>query len=349
LVGSEMCIRDRRKLRDLVPSATLMVGELGLSNRRRDAERGAKLLAAIEDARRAGAEWVIVWQLSDWEHGLIGTRAEGGWETDLWKALWPLFHGGADYDSSAWRSTPAGIEADAPITGGQRTFALPDSGGVLQAFAVSTDRGARQVTLSWDEGQLGPLADLPPQSAISLADDGQGTLRVGPVRASTAADWLPWRATGLVWNEQFAVWQPAARGQAGYLELSVACDYPILGGTLWLVGRKAEEGGWGVQVRGYHGEWLDCPQLFDAHGAQLITAFPANFPGEWGPVREAALRFWLRTDHEGDDWVWTTSITSAWVTLDLDTSSAPWPDTTPALSFSAAGDAHARVILSRAD
>ncbi|MCX7598280.1 MAG: hypothetical protein N2512_05365, partial [Armatimonadetes bacterium] len=205
------------------------------------------------------------------------------------------------------------------------------------------------VTLSWDGGQLGPLADLPPQSAISLADDGRGTLRVGPVRADTAADWLPWRATGLVWNEQFAVWQPAARGETGYLELSVASDYPILGGTLWLVGRRAEKGGWGAQVRGYHGEWLDCPQVFDAHGEQLIAVFPASFPGAWGPVRDVVLRFWLRTDAPGDDWVWTTSITSAWVTLDLDTSSAPWPDRPPTLSFSATGDAHARVILSRGD
>lgn len=335
-----------RKLKQFLPAVALMVGELGLSNRRRDAERAAKVLAAIEDARKAGAEWVIVWQLSDWEYGLIGPRAEGGRETDLWHALWPVFHVGAAYDSSVWRSTPAGLEADAPIVNGSWTARILEGGGPLQAFALCTERGARQVAVSWDGGRLGPLDYLPPQSAISMAANGRGTLRVGPVRADTAEDWLPWRATGLVWNQQFAVWQPAARGEAGHLELSVACDYPILGGTLWLCGKRADKGDWGVKVRGYDGRWLDCPILFDAHGEQFVAAFPPTFPGEWGPVREVGLRFWLRTDDEGDDWVWTASIASARVSLDLDTTSAPWPETPSTLTVSATGDAHVRLVLS---
>jgi hypothetical protein len=130
---------------------------------------------------------------------------------------------------------------------------------------------------------------------------------------------------GLTWNREFAVWQPAARGAEGFIELEIEADYPILGGSLWLTGRRAAKGDWGAQVRGYQGEWLDCPEVYDWRGEQLLAQFPATFPSEWGPTRRVALRFWIRADDEGADWVWTTSLTSLRVSAALDTRAAAWP------------------------
>jgi hypothetical protein len=311
-----------RKLKALVPDAALMVGEMGLSSRRRDPDRPAKLLAAIDAARQAGAEWVILWRLDDWEYGLVGARPEGGDTTDLWPVIWPLFHGGRPGEGPSWVLPDGGRREERVLTGGSVAVNL---GANAKSLAFRTESGARDVRLA-EEGLSGRLASvLPPQSRIELADDGSGRLQIGPIRAGSASDWQPWSASGLTWNAEFAVWQPATRGADGLLEMTVESDYPILGGGLWLTGRKAAKGGWGVRVQGYDGRWIECPQVYDWRGEQLVAWFPATFPSEWGPTRKVALRFWIRTDDESADWVWTASLTSVRATLDLDTRCVRWP------------------------
>ncbi|MBM3472991.1 MAG: hypothetical protein FJX75_06990 [Armatimonadetes bacterium] len=312
-----------RTLRAGLPEATLMVGEMGLSGRRSDPERPAKLLAAIDEARQAGAEWVVLWRLDDWEYGLVGAKPEGGDTSDLWPVIWPLLHGGSPSGEASWALTGNRRREERVLAGGSVRVNLGDD---VESIAFGAEAGARDVMLTGEGLNVRLASVLPPQSRIEVGDEGCGRLQIGPVRAESADDWQPWRAEGLVWNSEFAVWQTAARGADGFVEVTVDAEYPILGGSLWMTGRKATEGDWGVRVRGYQGEWIECPQVYDWRGEQLVAQFPASFPSEWGPTRSVTLRFWTRTDDETKDWVWTTSITSLRATLDLDTRGVGWPN-----------------------
>jgi hypothetical protein len=317
------------RLRALLPQATLMVGEMGLSDRR-DPQRTAKLLAAIEDARRAGAEWVVLWRLDDWEYGLIEAKPEGGARTDLWSPVWALLHRGEAYDPAAWRPT-----GEAEFEGGRVPIELPEGQG-LRSLCIATHTGSGPVTVAAGDEERRLAASLPPQSELCLDDSGAGMLRIGPIHADAPERWAPWQPAGLNWNSEFAVWQPAARGQEGWLELTLETDYPILGGSLWLTGRRPKEGAWGMRVRGYEEEWLECPLTYDWRGEQLLAEFPALYPSEWGPTRRGALRFYLRTDDPSDNWVWSAGLTSARVTLELDTRAVHWPSAR-ALTLAASG------------
>jgi len=333
-----------RKLKALLPNATLMVGEMGLSGRRCDAERPARLLAAIDQAREAGAEWVILWRLDDWEYGLVGAKPDGGDTSDLWPAIWPLFHDGRPGRDPSWSLGGGARREERIVAGGSAQLAL---GAGIESLAFRSADGARDLTFA--EGDLGGrLASvLPPQSRIEVSRDGRGYLQVGPVRAASADDWRPWRTQGLTWNAEFAVWQPAVRGADGSVELAVESDFPILGGSLWMSGRRAAGAGWGVRVQGYQGEWIDCPQLYDWRGEQLLAQLPATYPSEWGPTRKVTLRFWIRSDREFADWVWTTNLTSLRATLDVDTRCLSLPPEGN-LTWSADGPGRAGLTIVRA-
>ena len=331
-----------RKLKARLPDAALMVGEMGLSGRRRDPGRPAKLLAAIDEAREAGAEWVILWRLDDWEYGLVGAKPDGGDASDLWPVIWPLFHDGRPGGDPSWTLAGGRRREQRVLAGGSAPMTL---GADVEGLAFHTELGAHDVTFTGGGLNARLASALPPQSRIEVSHEGWGRLQIGPVRADSPGDWRPWRTEGLVWNAEFAVWQPAARGADGCVELTVESDHPILGGSLWLTGRRAAKGGWGVRVQGYQGEWIECPQLYDWRGEQLVARFPASFPSEWGPTRKVALRFWIRTDDESADWVWTTSLTSLRATFDLDTRCVAWPmEGVLTWSFEAGGAAGLTVV-----
>jgi hypothetical protein len=333
-----------RKLRALLPNATLMVGEMGLSARRRDPDRPTKLLSAIGDAREAGAEWVILWRLDDWEYGLVGAKPDGGETSDLWPAIWPLFHGGRPAGRPSWTFPDGRRHSERAIAGGAAPLDL--RGSAIESLSFRTDAAARDVVFAGRRLTARFASALPPQSRVTLDADGHGSLQIGPIRADAPADWRPWRTEALTWNAEFAVWQPAACATDGFVELTVESDYPILGGSFWLCGRRAAHGGWGVRVQGYQGEWLECPQLYGWRGEQLLARFPASFPSEWGPTRKVAIRFWLRTDDDSPDWVWTTSLTSLRATFDLDTRGVAWP-VKGDLTWSAEGDGGASLAVAR--
>lgn len=332
-----------RKLKTLVPSATLMVGELGLSSRRREPGRPAKLIAAIDAARAAGAEWVILWRLDDWEYGIVEGKADGGATTELWPVFWSLFHGGEPSGNPTWAlSNSARREEITLVDSGQLIPLGPD----VEVLAVNAQAGATDLELKGEEATIRLASSIPPQSRIEVHRDGSGVIGIGPVRAGSPDDWRPWQIEGLVWNEEFAVWQLAQRGVEGYVGMAVESDYPILGGKLWISGRKATQGDWGVRVQGYDGEWLECPEVYDWRGEQLLCQFPSSFPSEWSPVRRVELRYWIRTDDASPDWVWTTNLTSVRATLDLDFRSVSLP-TDAVLSWKTDGSQPVRLTVVR--